>query len=217
MAKILHEVAAKELLEAAGIPVVPTFLAENKEEAVERSKALGFPVVLKIVSPEVTHKTEAGGVMLNLKDPREVAQGYEEICARFRKNFPAATLLGVSVQKMVTGGRELFAGISRDPQFGALVAFGVGGIFVEVFKDVALRLVPLTPEDAWEMLAEIKGSVLLEGFRGMPPVNKAAIVEALLKLSALAIANPEISELDINPLFATAEGVIAADARVVLA
>ncbi|MHB1125737.1 MAG: acetate--CoA ligase family protein [Bacillota bacterium] len=212
----LGETEAKEALKAAGIPINDTVVTSTREEAVKTADRLGYPVVLKIVSADVLHKTEAKGVELNLANGGEVAAAYDRIINATRERYPQAVIDGVSVQKMIPKGVEVIVGMSKDPQFGPMVMFGLGGIFVELFKDVSFKIVPLTKADAEDMLDEIKGSALLKGFRGSEPVNREALVDTLVKLSALIDAHPEIEEMDINPLFAGKEGVIAADARMIL-
>lgn len=213
---ILTEVEAKEVLQAAGIPVVETYLTKSGEEAKSLAARMGFPVVLKVCSADIVHKTEAGGVLLNLTCAEDVSSAYEHILKTAAHAYPQAVIDGVTVQKMIDGGVELVMGMSTDPQFGPMIMFGFGGIFVEVLRDVSFRIVPLTEEDATEMINEIKGRALLEGVRGTMPVKKEALVDILLKLSRLLEANPEIKELDINPLFANSEGAIAADARIII-
>ena len=214
--KILTELESKKVLAAAGILVAETRLAASVEEAQQISARLGFPVALKISSADIVHKTEVGGVALNLATAAEVARAYEMIMRSAVKSCPPSGIEGVTVQKMISGGVEVVAGMTRDPQFGPLIMFGLGGIFVEILKDVSFRIVPLTETDACEMLSEIKGRALLEGARGMMPVNKPALAEILLKLSRLLEEKPEIKELDINPLIADNRGAIAVDARIVL-
>lgn len=214
--KLLAEVEAKQVLADAGVPVNRTCLAHSREEAVELAGELGFPVALKIVSPDVLHKTDAGGVALNLAGAGEVGRAYDEIMAATLKKCPQARIDGISVQKMIAAGTEVIIGMTRDPQFGPMLMFGLGGIFVEVLKDVSFRIVPLTLTDARDMLTEIKGYPLLMGFRGAPPADTGALAEVLVRLSDFIERHPEIEELDINPLFAGKEGVIAADARMVL-
>ena len=210
--RILTEIQSKEILSAAGIPAVKTLLARSKEEAQQLASTLGFPTALKVCSPVITHKTDIGGVSLNLSSAEEVGRAYERIVNAAQGN----AIDGVAVQQMVSSGVEVITGTVRDPQFGPMVMFGLGGIFVEVLEDVTFRIVPLTAEDASEMISEIKGRRMLEGARGMEPVNKEALVDVLLKLSHLVEKTPQISEIDINPLFADAQGAAAADARIVL-
>ncbi len=213
---ILSEVEAKQILAEAGIPVVETRLARNPEEAVAIANELGYPVALKIVSPQITHKSDVGGVRLNVQDARGVVNAFEEIVNNARRAAPDATVEGVSVQRMAKPGVEVIIGMTKDPQFGPVLMFGLGGILVEVLKDVAFRIVPLAPRDAKQMIREIKGYPLLEGYRGQPPSDVAALEAMLLKLSEFVDAHPELAELDLNPVFAYPEGAVAVDARIVL-
>jgi acyl-CoA synthetase (NDP forming) len=213
---ILTEPESKRLLGDAGIPVNPTELAASREAAVSAAARIGYPVALKIVSPDVVHKSDAGGVVLNLDSPAAVEAAYDAIMARISEEFPQADLRGVSVQQQAPAGLELIAGMSRDPQFGPVIMFGLGGIFVEVIEDVSLRLVPLKRRDVREMLDEIKGAKLLGEFRGRPPVDRAALEDLLLKLSDFVAAHPEIEQIDLNPVLAYPDGALAVDARVIL-
>ena len=213
---LLAEVEAKEVLKEAGVPVNETFTVGTREEAVSLSMKLGFPVVLKVLSQDVLHKTEAGGVELNLNGPEQVEKAYDRIIATAREKYPQARIEGVSVQKMIGGGTEVIIGMTKDPQFGPMVMFGLGGILVEVLKDVSFRIVPLAEADARDMISEIKGYSMLRGFRGSAPVNEDSLAEVLIRLSSFIERHPEIEEMDINPLFATEKGVLAADARMVL-
>lgn len=213
---ILSEVEAKQILAEAGIPVVETRLARNPEEAVAIANELGYPVALKIVSPQITHKSDVGGVRLNVADARGVVNAFEEIVTNARRAAPDATIEGVSVQPMAKPGVEVIIGMTKDPQFGPVLMFGLGGILVEVLKDVAFRIVPLAPRDAKQMIREIKGYPLLEGYRGQPPSDVQALEAVLLKLSEFVDAHPEIAELDLNPVFAYPEGAVAVDARILL-
>lgn len=213
---LLAEVEAKEVLREAGVPVNETFTAGSREEAVSLSVKLGFPVALKVLSRDVLHKTEAGGVELNIASPEQVEKAYDRIMATAREKYPQARIEGVSVQKMVGGGTEVIIGMTKDPQFGPMLMFGLGGILVEVLKDVSFRIIPLAEADARDMITEIKGYPMLRGFRGSAPVNEEALAEVLMRLSGFIERHPEIEEMDINPLFATEKGVLAADARMVL-
>jgi acyl-CoA synthetase (NDP forming) len=213
---LLNEIESKALLSEAGIPVVETKLATSKPEAIAISKKLGYPVALKIVSPEITHKSDVGGVKLGLKTSKQVEIAYEEILSAVRRKYPHTVIDGMSVQRMARPGTEVIIGMTKDSQFGPVLMFGVGGILVELLKDVSFRIVPLEREDAREMIREIKGYAILEGFRGMEPVDVSSLEEILLKLSKFVDENPEIKELDLNPVFAYRDGVVAADARVIL-
>ena len=213
---VLTEIEAKQVVKEAGIKVTETRLAATVKEAQEISREIGFPVVLKIASPDITHKSDAGGVKTGLKDAKEVKKAWENIMASVKAKFPAANIEGVSVQPMARPGVEIIAGMFKDPQFGPVIMFGLGGIFVEVLKDVAFRLVPIEKRDAEEMLGEIKGKALLNGYRGQEPAGKEALTDVLLKVSALAEKMPEIKELDLNPVFAYKDSAVAVDARIVL-
>ncbi len=213
---MLTEIEAKELLKQAGVDVVDTRLATSKEKAVAISRELGFPVVLKIASSDVVHKSDAGGVKLGLKTAAQVGKAYDDIVKAIKKQFPTAKIQGVSVQKMARPGVEVIIGMSKDAQFGPVLMFGLGGILVEVLKDVAFRIVPLLPRDAREMIREIKGYPLLEGYRGQEPVDVANLEKIILKVSDFVEKNPEVKELDLNPIFAYRDGAVAVDARVIL-
>ena len=214
--RILTEIEAKQLLQSSGIPVVQTRLARNKKQAVDFSRSLGFPVALKIISPDISHKSDVGGVRLNLTGPSQVSRVYSEIMASVRQKQPAANIEGVSVQRMARPGIELIIGMNQDPQFGPVLMFGLGGILVELLKDVSFRIIPLTRRDASEMISEIKGYALLQGFRGQEPVNIPLLEDLLLKISSLVEKDSRIKELDINPIFGYRDGLLAVDARIVL-
>ncbi len=213
---VLTEIESKQILADAGIPVAIAQLAKTADEAAKLADKAGFPAVLKIVSPEITHKSDIGGVKLGLGSADEVKKAFEEIVTAAKKAEPKAHIDGVAVQKMAPAGAEVIVGMSKDPQFGPVLMFGLGGIFVEVLKDVAFRIVPLEPRDAKQMVREIKGFPVLEGVRGQPPADLAALEGLILKLSEFVEAHPEIEELDLNPVFAYADGVIAVDARIVI-
>lgn len=212
----LSEVKAKELLKKAEIPVVETRLAHNKKEAVSISTKMGFPVVLKIASPDIIHKSDIGGVKLDLKNSAQVIKAYTEIMSSVKLSHPQARIDGVSVQNMARPGTEVIIGMTKDAQFGPVLMFGLGGIFVEVLKDVSFRVIPVTERDANEMIREIKGYPLLEGYRGQEPVNIAYLEKLILKVSDFVQKNPQVKELDLNPIFAYKDGAIAVDARIIL-
>jgi acyl-CoA synthetase (NDP forming) len=213
---LLTEIEAKKLLKTAGINVVETKLAVSREQAVEISQQMGFPVALKIASADVSHKTDAGGVKLGLKTAAQVGEAYDDIMKAITKAFPAAKIEGVSVQPMAKPGVEVIIGMSKDAQFGPVLMFGLGGIFVEILKDVSFRIVPLQKRDAVEMVREIKGFPLLQGYRGSEPVDIGNLENILLKVSEFVEKTPEIKELDLNPIFAYKDGAVAVDARVIL-
>ena len=207
----LMEHECKELLLRRGIPTNSTFVAQSVDEAVELSDKIGYPVVLKVLSPEVVHKSDQGGVKLNLKNAAEVESAYKEIITAFADK----KLIGVTVQEMVKPGLEAIVGVSRDPAFGPVLMFGLGGVFVEVLKDVSFKILPVTEADIEEMIKELRGYKLLQGHRG-EAVDIPALKELLLKVSDMVMENPEISELDLNPVFLYPKGAMAVDARIFL-
>jgi acetyl coenzyme A synthetase (ADP forming)-like protein len=207
---------ARELCEAWGITIPREELARNAAEAGALAARIGFPVVMKIVSPQILHKTEAGGVLVGVKSAEEATQGYGTIVANARKHDPQAEILGVQVQQMLRGGQEVIIGAVTDPAFGKLVAFGMGGILVEVLKDITFRLAPASEQDAFSMLDSIAAAEILRGVRGAAPVDRAALATMIERVSTLVAEFPEIAELDLNPVFATERGATAADVRVVL-
>ena len=209
---ILSEIEAKQLLESAGVPVSPARLAKTKDEAAKMAAELGFPAVLKIVSPQITHKSDVGGVALGLTSADEVSAAFERVVANAKKAAPDATIEGVAVQRMERQGTEVIIGMTTDPQFGPVMMFGLGGVMVEILKDVAFRVVPINKRDARRMIHEIKGYPVLEGFRGSEPADVGKLQELLLKVSSFIEAHPEVAELDLNPVFAYKDGAIAVDA-----
>ncbi len=213
---VLTEVESKEILEEAGIATATARLAATAKEAANLAKETGYPVALKVVSPDVTHKSDVGGVKLGLESPEAVEAAFREIADSVKQHEPKARIEGVAVQKMARPGIEVIIGMSKDPQFGPVLMFGLGGIFVEVLKDVSFRIVPLEERDATEMIDEIKGRAVLDGVRGGEPADIGALAGLLLKLSAFAEANPQVEEVDLNPVFAYEDGCIAVDARIVV-
>lgn len=214
--RVLTEIESKALLTKIGIPVVETLLAKSKSEAVDISRKLHFPVAMKIVSPEIIHKSDIGGVKLGLRTSKQVESAYDEILSVVRLKCPEANVEGVSVQKMARRGTEVIIGMTRDKQFGRVLMFGLGGILVELLRDVTFGIVPLEREDAQRMIREIKGYPLLNGFRGHETVDLRTLEEMLLKVSEFVDQRPGIGEIDINPIFAYSDGAIAVDARVIL-
>ena len=214
--RVLTEVESKELLKQWGIPIVETKLAKSKKEVISISKEIGFPVVLKIISSDIVHKSDSGGVKLGLANATQAGKAYAEITSSIKQRYPDARIQGVSVQKMAPPGVEVIIGMSTDQQFGPVLMFGLGGVLVEVLKDVSFRIVPLARRDAREMIREIKGYPILEGYRGKEPASIPALEELLIKVSQFVEQNPQIKELDLNPIFAYKDGAVAVDARVVL-
>jgi len=213
---LLTEVEAKALLSAGGFPVTQTHLAQTRDQAITHAQTLGFPVAVKVCSPEVVHKSDVGGVKLNLASAGAVGQAFDDVMTAVRRTQPNVALDGVSVQPMAKPGLEVIIGLTHDSQFGPVIMFGLGGISVEVLKDVAFRLAPLNRSDAKAMIREIKSLPLLLGYRSQPAVDSAALEQVLLQVSALAEAHPEIKELDLNPIFAYPNGCLAVDARILL-
>jgi acetate---CoA ligase (ADP-forming) len=214
----LGELEARQVLEAYGFPIPKGGLATTPEEAVKLATELGFPVVMKIASPDIIHKSDIGGVRVGISSQDQVQDVFELMVMRARRYMPEAEIKGVNVQQMVTQGKEVILGMNRDPQFGPLVMFGLGGIYVEVMKDVVFRVAPFGKNEAHNMIREIKGYPLLAGVRGERPSDVAAIEEALLRLSQLVSDFPEIVEMDINPLKAgeAGNGAVAIDARITI-
>ncbi len=213
---VLTEVESKEFLTRAGIPVVATKLARSKREALSIGKEMGFPVVLKICSHDVVHKTDSGGVRLGLANAAQVGRAYSEIASSVRQAYPEARIQGVSVQSMAPPAVEVIVGMSKDPQFGPVLMFGLGGILVEVLKDVSFRIVPVSERDAGEMVREIKGYPILKGYRGQKPASIPALEKLIVKVSQFVERNPQIEELDLNPVFAYPDKAVAIDARIIL-
>jgi len=212
----LLEPEAKMVCLEYGIPVTRFKVAGTPEEAVKFAKALGYPVVLKIVSPDIIHKFEVGGVMLDLKSPSEVKDAYENILNSVQRHKPDAKVLGILVQEMAPPSTEVIVGATKDPQFGPALMFGLGGIFVEVLKDVTFRIAPITESDAREMITEVKAYPVLKGYRGQPPADIDAIINILLNTSKLVMDHPEIKELDLNPIMVYEKGAKTVDARIIL-
>ena len=213
---VLTEIEAKKILAEAGINCTETLLAETREDAVALAEQIGYPVVLKISSVDITHKSDAGGVKVNLKDRAAVETAYDDIMAAARAKFPDANIEGISVQGMARMGIEIIMGMIKDANFGPVVMFGLGGVLVEVLKDVSFRIVPIEAADAEEMTSEIQGRKLLEGYRGQDPADIPYLQDMLVKLSDFVDRTPGIEEIDMNPVFAYKEGAAVVDARIIL-
>ncbi|HEV7932177.1 MAG TPA: acetate--CoA ligase family protein, partial [Actinomadura sp.] len=213
----LTALEGKRLCEAYGIATPAEELATSADEAVSFALEMGLPVVLKIVSPDILHKTEAGGVLVGVGSPRDAKAGYERIVSAAKAYDPDAEILGVQVQQMVPAGHEVIIGATTDPTFGKVIAFGLGGILVEVLKDVTFRLAPTAAGEALSMLDDIAAAEVLRGARGTEPVSRDALAGTIQRVSDLVGDFPEISEMDLNPVFATPDGAMAADVRVLLA
>lgn len=209
---------ARTILEAYGLTIPRSYLAEDADAAVKFASEIGYPVVLKIASPDILHKTDVGGVKVGLQSAQDVRDAFDLMVYRAQRYVPGAEIWGCLVQEMTPSGLEVLVGMNRDPQFGPLVTFALGGIYVEILKDATFRVAPFARSEAKQMLEEIRARALLEGVRGRPPADSAAIVDALLRIGQLVTDFPEIVELDINPLmvFEQGQGAVAIDMRLVL-
>ncbi|ABM81166.1 acetate--CoA ligase family protein [Hyperthermus butylicus] len=216
--KKLLEHEAYAVAEAYGLPVPRYGLARDPDEAARLSREIGFPVVLKIVSPDITHKSDVGGVILDIRSEDDARKAFTQIIENVKKHAPEARIAGVLIQEMVPSDLEVIVGATRDQIFGPLLMFGLGGIFVEVLKDVSFRLAPVTPIDAEEMIKEIKAYRILEGYRGKPPRDIEALKDIIVKTSKLMLENPEIQDIDLNPImvFEKGKGAKIADIRIIL-
>jgi acetyl-CoA synthetase (ADP-forming) len=214
--KALFESEAKLVCMEYGIPVTKFKVASNEVEAAEYAAAIGYPVVLKIVSPDVIHKSDAGGVMVNLKTASDVKNAYNKILENVKKYNANAKIVGMLVQEMAPQSTETIVGAIKDPQFGPTIMFGLGGIFVELLKDVNFRIAPITNDDAKEMITQLKAYPLLKGFRNTPPADIDALANILVATSRLVMDNPEIKELDLNPVLVYQSGAKTVDARIIL-
>lgn len=214
--KSLLENESKTILTEYGIQVTKFNLAKNEKEAVEQANQIGYPIVLKIVSPDIIHKSDVGGVLVNLKTPADVTNAYARIIENVKKHKTDAKILGILVQEMAPQSTEVIIGAIKDPQFGQTVMFGLGGIFVELLKDINFRVAPITAEDAKEMIMQLKAFPLLNGYRNTPAADIEALVSILCIVSNLVIEQPEIKELDLNPVMAYPIGAKTVDARIIL-
>jgi acetyl coenzyme A synthetase (ADP forming)-like protein len=212
----LAEDDSRAILACYGFPFPQKLLVASAAEAARAASAIGFPVVMKISSPDILHKTDVGGVKIGVRSAREAREAFEEITRNTKRFMPSAFINGITVYETVRQGKEVIVGVTYDRTFGHMVMFGLGGIYVEVLRDVSFRIVPVTPDDAYEMVREIRAFPLLKGTRGERPADTDAIVESILKVSCLARDFPEIQEIDINPLVALEKGAIALDARIIL-
>ena len=214
--KALLESEAKTIMKEYGVTVPKFQLATNEKEAAQIAETIGFPVVAKIVSPEIIHKSDAGGVKVGLKTAPDVEAAYKTIIENAKKYDPKANLLGVLIMEMAPQGTEVIVGAIKDPQFGATIMFGLGGIFVEVLKDVTFKIAPVTTDEAKEMITNLKAAALLKGYRNTPPADIDALAQIIVNVSKLLTEHPEIKELDLNPVLAYAKGANTVDARIIL-
>ena len=212
----LLETEARELLQFYGIKLPPALLVNSKDDAVKAAKEIGFPVAMKIVSPEIIHKSDAGGILLNLTTEREIQEAFKTIMKNAEKVTAAAKILGVLIAPMAPPGQECIIGMVRNPQFGPVIMFGLGGIFVEVLKDVSFRVIPLTDQDTAGMIQEIKGYPLLAGIRGQKQKDINMLKDSIARISQMVVDHPEIQEVDLNPIIVHEQGASVVDARILI-
>jgi acetyl-CoA synthetase (ADP-forming) len=212
----LLEHEAKTICREYNIPTTRFRIAKTTEEAVKFSEEIGYPTVLKIISPDILHKFDVGGVILNIRNQEATKNAYSKILENVKKLKPNAKIEGILVQEMAPASTEVIVGSIKDPQFGPTLMFGFGGIFVEVMKDVAFRIAPITKQDAKEMISEVKAYPILRGYRGQPPLDIDMIVKILLSTSRLVMDHQEIKELDLNPIMVYEKGAKTVDARIIL-
>mgnify|MGYP001613687166 CR=1 FL=1 len=215
MGKTLNLKDSMQILHKYKIPIPKSEMTKTAEQAVKAAKKLGYPVAIKLVSPDITHKTDVGGVRLNLVDDKELRVAYENMLKTARKKFPKTKINGVLVQKMIPDGQEIIIGCKKDEQFGHVLMFGLGGIFTEVFNDVSFKVIPINKNDAEAMVKEIKGYTILQGYRGKK-YDVDSLIKILLKVSHLVEKNHKIKEMDINPVILLNKGAVAVDSRIVL-
>jgi acyl-CoA synthetase (NDP forming) len=217
--RLLDPLATAAVLSAYHIAMPSACVARTREEAERAAHALEFPLVAKLVAPTITHKSDVGGVIMDIETPRAAAAAFDTVRARLSDRDRAHEMTGVLLQEMVRGGIETIVGAAADPLFGPVLMFGMGGVSVEVMRDVAFRVHPLTDRDARELVRGVRGARMLDGFRGAPPGDVAALEEVILRISQLVGDHPEVAEIEINPLvvLAPGDGCIALDARIILA
>jgi acetyl-CoA synthetase (ADP-forming) len=214
--KFLLEHEAKTVCKEYGVPITELKIANSAEEAAQFSEQIGYPTVLKIVSPEVLHKFDVGGVVLDINSKEEARNAYNQIIQSVKKHKPDAKIVGILVQEMAPSSTEVIVGSIKDAQFGPTLMFGFGGIFVEVMKDVSFRIAPITEDDAREMISEVKAYPILQGYRGQPPADINMIVKILQSISKLVMDYQEIKELDLNPVMVYEKGAKTVDARIII-
>ena len=212
---ILTYEESRQVMNLAGFPLNKMKIAANLDECVLKASEINYPIVLKIVSEAVVHKSDSGGVKVGISSEEELKKAFEEMLVSVKKHYPNADIQSFSIEEMVEGV-ELLIGTNTDDQFGKMVAFGIGGIFVEVYKDVSFKLIPITEQDVLDMIEEIQGKKILKGYRGMPKIDVAELISLLLKVSNLIEEFPQIHEMDLNPIVATSVGLKAIDARIIL-
>jgi acetyl-CoA synthetase (ADP-forming) len=216
MKESLTEDRAEKLLREYGIPTPKEEVAYSEDNAVEIASKIGFPVALKLISPDIMHRSSANCILLNITSEEEVKKGYRKIVKNAKEYNAKAVITGVLVQKMVPQGKEVIVGMVREPKLGPAVLFGLSGIFVDILKDVSFRVAPVSKEEALKMIKEIKAYPILEGVRGEKPSDVNAIADVITKVSRLGMEREEIVEMDINPLFVYEKGAIAIDSKIIL-
>lgn len=212
----LYEHEAKNLVALYDMPVTQIYVVNNENDAVVAANKIGYPIVLKIISPQILHKSDAGGVIVDINNDQGIREGYKKIISNAKAYKPDAEITGILVQEMAPKGTEIIVGTTTDPTFGPTIMFGLGGIFVEILKDVSFRVAPINLIDAKEMIKEIKAYKILEGARGMPPSDQNTLADILVKVSNMLMECPEIKELDMNPILAYPDGARIVDARIIL-
>ncbi len=212
----LYEHEAKALFALYDMPITQIHVAKSEDDAVKAANRIGYPIVLKIVSPQILHKSDAGGVIVGVEEEKGIREGFKKIVENVKAYKADAEITGILVQEMAPKGTEIIVGSTTDPTFGPTLMFGLGGIFVEILKDVSFRLVPITQTDAFEMIEEIKAVKILDGARGMPPCHKPTLADILHKTSKMLMEIPEIKELDMNPILAYPDSARIVDARIIL-
>jgi acetyltransferase len=215
----LNEMEARQIVAAYGLPLPGSQLAFSADQAAQFAAEIGYPVVMKIISPDILHKSDMGGVIVGVQNEKQARQTYQDILIRARRYMPDADIWGIAIQQMVEKGKEIILGVTKDPTFGHMIMLGLGGIYVEVLKDVQFGIVPITPTQAREMITNLRSYPLLAGVRGEDPSDIEALMDCLLRVSQMVTDLPQIVELDINPLFVypSGQGVMAVDARIVIA
>lgn len=210
------EPEAKDILNSIGIPTPSSGIAKDIKEAEGIAESIGYPVVLKVISPQIIHKTDFGGVMIGAKNNGEVRRDYLQIIENIKRNAPRAEVIGILVERMASLSTEVIIGGIRDSQFGPAIMFGLGGIFTEILKDVSFRLAPITREDTFRMMEELKGYPLLYGYRGSKPLDRESLSAAMMAIAGLMIEIEDILEIDLNPVFLYPTGLTTVDARIIL-
>lgn len=214
--KNLLEPEAYEVLSSYSIPICPYKVVDSIEEAESAANSIGYPIVLKIISPDIIHKSDVGGVRIGIKDDQQLKEDYTSLLNDVREKAPNARIIGVLVEKMAPKSVEVVVGMLRDPTFGPAVMFGLGGVLIEIMKDVIFRITPVSKEEAIDMIKKVKGYPLLSGFRGSKPLDVDTIADVICNVSRISIENPIIDQVDLNPVIVYEKGLVVVDARIIL-